>query len=90
VLGNSSTLRGWNKFDVQPAGGDRMVHNSVEYRYRVLYVFYDSGAVWIRDEPPAVRHSIGAGLRHGIFSLALAFPLRDGRMEPVVMLGMNY
>jgi hemolysin activation/secretion protein len=90
VLGNSSTLRGWNKFDVQPVGGDRMVHNSVEYQYRVVYVFYDSGAVWIHNEEPAVRHSVGAGLRHGIFSLALAFPLRDGRIEPVVMLGMNY
>ena len=90
ILGNSSTLRGWNKYDVRPAGGDRMVHNSVEYRYRVVYVFYDSGAVWIKNEEPAIRHSAGAGLRYGIFSLALAFPMRDGRIEPVVMLGMNY
>jgi hypothetical protein len=90
VLGNSSTLRGWNRFDLEPAGGNRMAHNSVEYRYRVFYVFYDSGAVWMNSEEPVVRHSAGAGLRHGIFSLALAFPLRDGRIEPVVMLGMNY
>lgn len=90
ILGNSSTLRGWNKYDLEPAGGDRMVHNSLEYQYRILYVFYDSGSVWIKSEEPAVRHSVGAGVRRGIFSLALAFPLRDGRIEPVVMLGMNY
>jgi hypothetical protein len=90
VLGNSSTLRGWNKFDLEPLGGDRAVHNSLEYRYRNFYVFYDCGSVWIDEEEPAVRHSAGAGIRHGIFSLALAFPVRDGRIEPVVMLGMNY
>jgi hypothetical protein len=90
VLGNSSTLRGWNKFDLEAAGGDRAVHNSVEYRYRWFAVFYDAGAVWIKGEEPVVRHAAGAGLRHGIFSLAVAFPLRDGRMEPVVILGMNY
>jgi hypothetical protein len=67
-----------------------VVHNSLEYRYRVFYVFYDSGSVWIKEEEPAVRHSVGAGLRKGAFSLALAFPLRDGRVGPVVMLGMNY
>jgi outer membrane protein assembly factor BamA len=89
-LGTSSTLRGWNKFDIAPAGGSRMVHNSIEYRYRILQIFYDSGAAWGRDEDPTLRHSVGAGLRYSIFSLALAFPLRDGRPEPVVMLGMNY
>ena len=26
VLGNSSTLRGWNKYDVDPLGGSRMAH----------------------------------------------------------------
>ena len=35
-LGDSSTLRGWNKFDIAPAGGDRLFHASLEYRYRVL------------------------------------------------------
>jgi hypothetical protein len=30
-LGNTSTLRGWNKFDVAPRGGNRMVHASLQY-----------------------------------------------------------
>jgi len=25
-----------------------------------------------------------------VFSLAVAFPLRNGRMDPVFMVGMNY
>jgi hypothetical protein len=29
-------------------------------------------------------------LRQGIFSLALAFPVRDGKIDPVFMVGMNY
>ncbi len=90
VLGNSSTLRGWNKYDLDPLGGNRMVHNSVEYRYGVFQVFYDSGAIWDRNETAVVRHSAGVGLRQGIFSLAVAFPVKEGRIDPIFMLGMNY
>jgi len=89
-LGNSSTLRGWNKYDLDPAGGNRMVHNSVEYRYGVFQIFYDSGAVWDASEIATVRHAAGLGLRQGAFSLALAFPIREGRIDPVFMVGMNY
>ena len=32
TLGDSSTLRGWDKYDIAPAGGDRVGHLSVEYR----------------------------------------------------------
>jgi hypothetical protein len=91
VLGNSSTLRGWNKYELDPLGGNRMVHNSVEYRYGVFQVFYDAGAIWDSGETTAVpRHSIGVGLRQGSFSLAMAFPVREGRVEPILMVGMNY
>jgi hypothetical protein len=90
VLGNASTLRGWNKYELDPAGGNRVVHNSVEYRYGVLQVFYDTGAIWDRNDAAVVRHSAGIGLRQGVFSLAVAFPLREGRIEPIVMMGMNY
>jgi len=90
VLGNSSTLRGWNKYELDPVGGNRMMHNSVEYRYGIFQVFYDSGAIWDDGESAVVRHSAGLGLRQGIFSLALAFPIREGRIDPILMLGMNY
>jgi len=90
VLGNASTLRGWNKFDLDPMGGNRMAHNSVEYRYGVFQAFYDSGAVWDRNDTATVRHSAGIGLRQGVFSLAVAFPLREGHIDPIFMVGMNY
>jgi outer membrane protein assembly factor BamA len=90
VLGNSSTLRGWNKFDLDPSGGNRVAHNSVEYRYRFFEVFYDTGAIWDSGQAVTQRHGIGAGFRQGAFSLAVAFPVRSGRADPIFMMGMNY
>jgi len=90
VVGNSSTLRGWNKYDLDPIGGNRMFHNSVEYRYGVFQIFYDTGSVWDRTATAVLRHSLGVGLRQGQFSLAVAFPVRDGHIDPIFMVGMNY
>jgi Omp85 superfamily domain len=90
VLGNSSMLRGWNKFDLDPLGGNRVVHNSVEYRYRVLEVFYDSGAIWDQGQRAVFRHSLGIGIRQNGLCVALAFPVKEGHIEPVFMVGMNY
>jgi len=94
VLGTSSLLRGWNRYVIDPLGGNRVGHNSVQYGFRTkpgtIQVFYDAGALWNQGESATVRHSIGIGYRKSVFSLALAFPLRDGRIEPVFMVGMNY
>jgi outer membrane protein assembly factor BamA len=90
VLGNSSTLRGWNKYDLDPLGGNRMIHNTVEYRYGAFQIFYDSGAIWDGGQAVEDRNSAGVGLRHGAFSASIAFPLREGRIDPILMLGMNY
>jgi hypothetical protein len=30
-LGDTMTLRGWNKFDIAPLGGNRMVHSTIQY-----------------------------------------------------------
>lgn len=90
VLGNSSTLRGWNKFDIDPLGGNRMVHNSVEYRYGCFEAFYDAGAIWDSGAEPVARQGVGVGLRQGSFSIAVAFPVRQGRADPILMMGMNY
>jgi hypothetical protein len=90
VAGNSHTLRGWNRFDLAPAGGTRLLTQSLEYRYRWVFVFYDAGAVWNRSQPATVRHSLGGGLRKDNLFLALAFPVREGRTEPVLMAGMNF
>jgi hypothetical protein len=90
VLGNSSTLRGWDKYDIDPLGGNRVVSNSVEYRYGWFEGFYDAGAVWDSGQPIIVRHSTGMGVHEGPVFLAVAFPIRSGRVEPMFMVSMNY
>jgi hypothetical protein len=94
ILGNSSTLVGWNRFEIDPLGGTRMVHNQMTYGYRVgagtVQAFYDAGMLWQSNRGATLRHSVGAGYKQGIFVMAMAFPVRDGRIEPVFMAGMNY
>lgn len=90
VLGNTSTLRGWDRSDLDPLGGNRFFHNSVDYRYRVFEAFYDAGAIWDGGEAVVLRHGAGVGLREGAFAMAVAFPIRGGRADPIFMMGMNY
>jgi outer membrane protein assembly factor BamA len=93
VLGNSNTLRGWNKFNLDPTGGDRVVHGSVEYRWRYLQAFYDTGAVWDRRTEPDQKQSVGIGVRSSSkdgLLLAVAFPLKNGRVDPVFIAEFNF
>ena len=90
VAGNSYYLRGWNKYEIDPIGGNRLVHNTVEYRYGPFQAFYDAGAVWDSGQPATPRHSLGVGFKESIFSLAVAFPVKSGHIEPIVMIGMIY
>jgi Omp85 superfamily domain len=90
MLGNSILLRGWNRFELDPLGGSRVVHNSLEYRYRLFDVFYDSGAIWDQGQTAVLRHSVGVGIRQNGLYAVVAFPLREGHIEPVFMVGMNY
>jgi len=89
-LGTSSMLRGWNKWEVDPLGGSRVLYNSVEYRYGFFEAFYDAGAVWDPGQDMIVRHSLGVGVRKNSVLVATAFPIRGGRASPVFMVGMNY
>jgi hypothetical protein len=90
-LGNSFTLRGWNKFDVAPIGGERVTHGTLEYRYRPFQIFYDVGSVWDDGLSAQVRHGLGFGLatRDGFF-MSLAFPLRLHDVAPMFMMGLRY
>ena len=90
VLGNSRWLRGWNKYELDPLGGNRVVSNSVEYRYGPFKAFYDTGAIWDEGQAVVPRHALGVGLRESVFTLAVAFPVRSGHIEPIFMMGMIY
>ena len=97
VLGNSSLLRGWNKYQLDPLGGNRLAYASVTYGYHIMRVFYDTGSVWNQGNSPELKQSVGVGISGGLglfqkgaFLLAVAFPLRQGRVEPVLIAGMNF
>jgi outer membrane protein assembly factor BamA len=96
-LGDSTLLRGWNKYVLDPLGGNRLAYGSVTYGYRMMRVFYDTGSVWDQGKSPEPKESAGVGvssglgiLEKGAFLLALAFPLGPGRVTPVVIAGMNF
>ena len=90
VLGNSTLLRGWNKYELDPLGGSRVANGSVQYGYRMFRVFYDMGAIWDHGTSPEAKQSAGAGFQKGAFLVAVAFPLRESRVEPVLIAGMNF
>jgi hypothetical protein len=97
ALGNSTLLRGWNMYDLDPLGGNRLAYGSVTYGYHMMRVFYDTGSVWDQGKSVQAKESAGVGissglgvLQKGAFLLALAFPLREGRITPVVLAGMNF
>jgi hypothetical protein len=95
-LGNATTLRGWNKYEINPLGGNRVVHGSAEYTYKFLTGFYDVGSVWTAGQPGTTRHSVGfrlgwnAGCTDNpfcLFSLTVGFPL-NGPQRPAFIVGM--
>lgn len=94
VLGNSSLLPGWNRYALDPLGGDRLVHNSASFGFQfqqgTAEAFYDAGMIGDGDRMGSVRHAVGLGFRQGIFNIAMAFPMFQGRIEPVFSAGMNY
>src|SRR5579884_3567926 len=90
VIGNSEVLRGWSKYDIAPLGGNRLVYGSLGYGYGRLRVFYDTGAIWDAGTAPVARNSAGAGLKLEGMLFAVAFPLRDNRVEPVFIAGMSF
>jgi Omp85 superfamily domain len=97
ALGNSELLRGWNMYDLDPLGGNRLAYGSVTYGYRMMRVFFDTGSVWDQGKTPEIKESVGIGvssglgvLEKGAFLLALGFPLRQGPVIPVLIAGMNF
>ncbi len=96
ALGDSAMLLGWNKYNLDPVGGNRLAYGSVKYGYHIMRVFYDTGSVWEQGRPPEAKKSVGVGvsgglgiLEKGAFLLALAFPIQQGSVIPVVIAGMT-
>jgi hypothetical protein len=97
VLGSSTMLRGWNKYQLDPVGGSRLAYGTLGYRYRIVRAFYDVGAIWDQRRSASPKQSVGVGvgsdygiLKHHELLLAVAFPLQQGRMDPVLIAGMDF
>jgi Omp85 superfamily domain len=89
TLGDSTTLRGWDKYDIAPAGGDRIVYSSIEYRYTGLALFLDIGSVWDEGTERQVRVSTGFRFHAGPAFLVVGFPLNTDKLTAVVTLGLR-
>jgi outer membrane translocation and assembly module TamA len=86
TLGDSTTLRGWNKYDIAPAGADRMWHQTVEFRYHVLAYFFDAGSLW--DSGTERKTRLGTGFAAG--PLVLAFPLNADDGDPTFIFNLRF
>jgi len=89
-LGDTVTLRGWNKFDIAPAGGERVFNSSLEYRYRIVGAFLDAGSVWNRNGDMRFRLSSGFGLQGDNGFLTLAFPLNADDLNVTFTMGVRF
>jgi Omp85 superfamily domain len=89
TLGDSRTLRGWDKYDIAPAGADRMLYSSVEYRFTGLGLFLDIGSVWDENAKRQVRVSTGIGFYAGPAFFVVGFPLNTDDLRAVVTMGLR-
>jgi outer membrane protein assembly factor BamA len=90
LLGDSTTLRGWNKYDVAPTGGDSMFHMSVEYQYRGLAFFTDAGSVWDRTTPSRIRAASGIGFHFDNFFATYGVSLNGPSLGGTFMIGVRF
>jgi len=90
VLGNTQTLRGWNRYELAPLGADRMMHFSADGRYSFVRAVYDTGTIWTAGRPKILRHSAGIGFVISGITAMVAIPIRSSSIEPIFMVGMNF
>ena len=88
-LGDSRTLRGWDKYDLAPAGGNRMFHTALEYTYRAMGMFVDAGSVWDEFVPRKVRVSTGVTFTPGPAFFTVGFPVNTDEFRAVFTMGVR-
>jgi hypothetical protein len=88
-LGDSRTLRGWNKYDITPTGGNRMFYLSAQYQYRALALFLDLGSVWDSGNETKVRVSTGVSFHPGPVFFTVGVPLNTDDLRAVFTMGFG-
>lgn len=89
TLGDSQTLRGWDKYAIAPTGADRMVYSSVEYHYKHFLYFLDGGSLWQPGEDRQLRLSTGVGVNVGGSFISVGVPLNADSVSGKVILGIR-
>jgi hypothetical protein len=89
-LGDSRTLRGWDKYDIAPAGGNRMFHASLEYQYRGMGMFLDAGSVWDDGADRRMRVSTGVTFNPGPVFFTVGFPVNTDEFRAVFTMGFRF
>lgn len=89
TLGDTRTLRGWDKYAIDPAGGSRLYYASLEYAYTGLSVFLDVGSVWDRPGESHTRVSTGLGFYAGPAFATIGFPLNTNHVTAVFTMGLR-
>jgi hypothetical protein len=89
TLGDSATLRGWDKYQIAPAGGDRLIYSSIEYRYTGVALFLDIGSVWDDNTERKTRVSTGVGFHAGPAFFVVGFPLNTDNLSAVFTMGLK-
>jgi hypothetical protein len=99
-LGNVTRLRGWNKYEINPLGGNRVLYGSGSYTYRFITGFYDVGSVWEGGNTSITRQSVGFTLSQSgckgtervsplcWVSITVGFPIHSGGARPSLILGL--
>ena len=90
AIGDTSTLRGWNKFDINPAGGTRLIYSTLEYRWRCAAVFVDAGSVWDPTTQSSMKWSTGFGCHGNKWFLTLGIPLNADDVNATFMMGVRF
>jgi hypothetical protein len=99
-LGNVTRLRGWNKYETDPLGGNRVLYGSGSYTYSFITGFYDVGSVWEGGQNSITRQSVGFSLSvpgcKGTqrfnplcwVTVTVGFPIHSGGARPSLILGI--
>jgi hypothetical protein len=89
TLGDTATLRGWDKFELAPAGATRMMHQTVEYRFRHFAYFVDAGSLWAPGDEIKMKLATGVGFHGDHAFLTVGFPLNSDRAGVTFMMGAD-
>lgn len=89
TLGDSTRLRGWDKYEIAPAGGDRVAYAAIEYRYAGVALFFDVGSVWDANTERRVRASAGFGFHAGPAFFTVGFPLNTDNLTAIFTVGLR-